>query len=321
MMLSAETAAFNLGRWPGFLGAFLSISLITMSMITRGFDRESPESKSIHDRFDTHIVLAWSASLIVFLTSIFNYRFATNVIAFSNTMLDSAPSHLRTHLHPERFLRLSPFVFIAGLLATIAIYFNFIAGMLCYLIMHVLCMSAYSGLIIMPSLSRAKWQILEETGLKIRYIIVLAAYVVAVPTIFFVLVFKKPDSLVTLPYMIVLTSMSCVTALHLFSYSNRPLLMRLIPFVGSVIFVFSDMLIGHKAFQEMHPCDFLIDFTYVWAITLLNMGILFYNSKWSNDEKTGSSIHQPILSDQRMTAGGAEDPNILSHTGSLNALI
>jgi hypothetical protein len=175
-------------------------------------------------------------------------------------------------LKPLRFLNWMLIAMIVGLIATIAIAFDFIIGMLIYLLMQICLMIALSGIFhISPSVQ------LKDPKLRKVFLISIIFWIIFIPVVFFVFVWNGTESLIVVPYVIAIGSMACMSWFGV-GYDQRTKLFRYFIVAASSLFVFSDLLIGNARFGAINlEIYFLIDITYVLNILLISHAQLFTN--------------------------------------------
>jgi len=160
---------------------------------------------------------------------------------------------------------------VVGLVATVAITWNFYLGAGIYLVMHLCLMAAFSGILHLQP--RRVWR---SVVLRRPSLLTSSFWLIVTPLVYVLFVYNGPLTLIVAPYVAALGLMALVVWLGL-AYRQRPLLFRVAAALGAASFVFSDALIGHMVFVDPEtPLVFLISPTYVLAIILLSQSLLFW---------------------------------------------
>lgn len=217
--------------------------------------------------------IAWLASLLVVTSMIYIRKYSIDEEKFSTVIVESNPTEYT--LHPKLYLDFMTIAMITGFIAVIVIRYNFIAGMIIYLVMQLCLIRAFSGIfIINPRITFTHYKLGNITKISAIF---WTLYVILVYSIF---VYNGPESLIVIPYVICLGTMAHITWYGL-GYSRTPRFKQML-IAASAFFVFSDSLIGNYEFGKNKASDSLyltIDITYVISIFLLTTAVLFLKDK------------------------------------------
>ena len=217
--------------------------------------------------------IAWLASLLVVISMIYIRKYSIDEEKFSKAIIESNPTEYI--LHPVRYLDFMTTAMVIGFFATVIIHYNFIVGMIAYLLMQLCLIRAFSGIfIINPRITFSHYKFKKLTRISAIFWI---AYVILVYSIF---VYNGSESLIVIPYVICLGTMAHVTWYGL--CYDRTLRFKQMLIAASAFFVFSDSLIGNNEFGKNKVNENLyltIDITYVISIFLLTTAILFLKDK------------------------------------------
>ncbi|MFX1497104.1 MAG: lysoplasmalogenase family protein [Promethearchaeota archaeon] len=215
------------------------------------------------------LIIAWLASILVTI-SIFVIRFySINPENFKEIIQESNPVENR-QLNPKRFLNWIVIAMVVGLVATIVIAYDFIIGMLVYLLMQISLIIAFSGIIVISP----KVQI-HNPKLRKVFLISIIFWIIFIPLVFFIFVWNGTASLIVVPYVIAIGSMACISWFGL-GYTQRSKIFRYLVVIASSLFVFSDLLIGNARYGTLRINIYLlIDITYVLNILLMSHAQLF----------------------------------------------
>lgn len=217
------------------------------------------------------LIIAWLASILVTIST-FTIRFyVINPENFKQVIQKTNP--IATHqLKPIRFLNWIVIAMTIGLVATVVIAYNFIIGMIIYLLMQISLIIAFSGIIIIrPSVQK------KDPSLHKIFFISIIFWIVFIPLVFFIFVWNGTESLIVVPYVIAIGSMACISWFGI-GYNQRSKLFRYLIVIASSLFVFSDLLIGNARYGMIHiDIYLLIDITYVLNIFLMSHAQLFLN--------------------------------------------
>ena len=215
------------------------------------------------------LIIAWLASILITISTFIIRHYSLDTENFKQIIQNTNP--VENHqLNPHRFLNWIVIAMIVGLIATIVIAYDFIIGMIIYLLMQISLIIAFSGIIIIrPSVQ------LNHPKLRKVFLITIIFWIIFIPLVFFILVWNGTESLVVVPYVIAIGIMACITWFG-FGYNQRSKLFRYFIVIASSLFVFSDLLIGNARYG-MIPIEiyYLIDITYVLNILLMSHAQLF----------------------------------------------
>ncbi|MBP7737122.1 MAG: hypothetical protein KA369_14180 [Spirochaetes bacterium] len=216
------------------------------------------------------MAIDWAANALMVATS-FYIRSHVDVEEYRLAVLGSVPGG--RSLNPLRFINGMPAAMTIGFGAAITILYNFIAGMILYFIMQILLIYTFSGIV---PLDLRDFNIGESRGYYRT--VILIAFLVPV-AIFCEVIYNGLQSLVVVPYMLVLSAMAVMTYAAL-AVAGRPLLFRVAPAAAASFFIASDILVGYVAFNN--PLDkyyAAISMTYIIAMVLFNITILFLKNR------------------------------------------
>ncbi|MFX1387295.1 MAG: lysoplasmalogenase family protein [Promethearchaeota archaeon] len=215
------------------------------------------------------LIIAWSASILITISTFIIRFYSIDPKRFEEIIQDTNPIENR-QLHPQRFLNWIVIAMVIGLTATIVIAYDFIIGMIVYLLMQFSLIIAFSGIFFIgPSVQ------VNHPKIRRIYLISIIFWSIFVPAVFFIFVWNGVESLIVVPYVIALGSMACISWFGL-GYKERSKKFRYMMVIASGLFVFSDLLIGNARYGLFH-IDFylLIDITYVLNILLMSHDQLF----------------------------------------------
>ena len=248
-------------------------SLGFLTILLSEFINQSQGSKIVE--------ITWLASVLITLSTLVIRFYSIDSEKFDEIISITYPVKDQK-LSSQRYLNWLVIAMVIGLLATITIHFDFIAGMLVYLVMQVALMVAFSGIFTLKPSNNL------NSDLRNNFLISIIFWVILIPVVYIFLVFNGPDSLIVVPYVIAIGLMSCFSWFG-FGYRERSLIFRLLPIIASGLFVFSDTLIGNSRYGQFDiNLNILIDVTYVLNIFLMSHAILFLKD---------SSGCSPIISD------------------------
>ncbi|MFX0007464.1 MAG: lysoplasmalogenase family protein [Promethearchaeota archaeon] len=215
------------------------------------------------------LIIAWLASILVTISTLIIRFYSLDSINFKQIIQKTNPVENR-QLNPNRFLNWIVIAMIVGLVATIVIAYDFIIGMIIYLLMQISLIVAFSGIVIInPSIQ------LSHPKLRKIFLISLIFWIIFIPLVFFILVWNGTESLIVVPYVIAIGSMACISWFGL-AYNQRSKIFRYFIVIASSLFVFSDLLIGNARYGTLHiDLNLLIDITYVLNILLMSHAQLF----------------------------------------------
>ena len=215
------------------------------------------------------LFIAWSASILVTISTFIIRFYSIDPQHFEEIIQNTNPIENR-QLHPQRFLNWIVIAMIIGLIATIVIAFDFIFGMIIYLLMQFALIIAFSGILFIgPSVQ------LNNPKTRKIFLISIIFWSIFVPVVFFLFVWNGAESLIVVPYVIALGSMACVSWFGI-GYNQRSKFFRYFIVIASGLFVFSDLLIGNARYGLFQiDIYLLIDITYVLNILLMSHAQLF----------------------------------------------
>jgi hypothetical protein len=215
------------------------------------------------------LIIAWLASVLITISTFIIRFYSINSENFEEIINHTNPIK-NLQLHPQRFLNWIVIAMVIGLTATIVIAFNFIIGMIVYLLMQFSLIIAFSGIFfISPSPQKINPKIYRI------YLTSIIFWSIFVPVAFILFVWNGIESLIVIPYVFALGSMACISWFGL-GYSQRSKSFRYFMVIASGLFVFSDLLIGNARYGMFHvEIYLLIDITYVLNILLMSHAQLF----------------------------------------------
>ncbi|MFX1388753.1 MAG: lysoplasmalogenase family protein [Promethearchaeota archaeon] len=215
------------------------------------------------------LIIAWLASILITIST-FIIRFYSIDPENFKEVIQKTNTVENRQLNPNRFLNWILIAMIVGLVATIVIAYNFIIGMIIYLLMQISLIIAFSGIVfINPSVQ------LSHPKLRKVFLISIIFWIMFIPVVFFILVWNGTESLIVVPYVITIGSMACISWFGL-GYNQRSKLFRYFIVIASSLFVFSDLLIGNARYGMIKlDIYLLIDITYVLNIFLMSHAQLF----------------------------------------------
>ncbi|MCE7737380.1 MAG: hypothetical protein GPJ54_20995, partial [Candidatus Heimdallarchaeota archaeon] len=222
---------------------------------------------------DKIAAIAWFASALIMTSTLIMRFYSIDLEKFTTIIQETNP--VDYELSPKKFLDWITIAMVVGLFATVTIHYNFIAGMLVYLLMQLSLIKAFSGIfVINPKIA------FTDPALK-RYSTISAIFwIFYVAIVYTVFVYNGSESLIVVPYIIFLGVMAHISWYGL-SYDRSPLF-KYMMIAASAIFVFSDSLIGNDVYGETKlPEDLYhtIDMTYVLNIFLMSQAVLFLKDK------------------------------------------
>ncbi len=222
--------------------------------------------------------IGYIASILITLGAfLFSYLYA-DVDQLSKSLQESSDSS-EYPLKPRRFLKIMPYAMLVGIGATIAIHQQFVIGMGLYFVMQILLIIAFSGII------NLRIKVMFSKKRRVVNIIIMVFWLAYMLTIFPLLILPGLEGIMLylVPiYVLSLIIMGAIAFLQL-PYRKRSLGMRVVLALGATSFIFSDTLIGITVFG--HPFEWsaaLIQPTYVLAIALISIAILFQSRKEYN---------------------------------------
>lgn len=193
---------------------------------------------------------------------------------------DDINKSIRNDLKPSRFLNLMCFAMIIGTVASIAIHYNFIIGIICYFIMQMIHIYAFSG--ILHFNPKLVFFSKSPGSIKRSAIILTLGFVVIMPILYFFMIVPTWGifSLLILPYVLVLIIMTLITYWHL-GYTQRPIKFRLMLCLGASLFLFSDLMIGYSVFNPFFLAPLFIYPTWILAMFFMQFSVMELKSKLS----------------------------------------
>lgn len=173
-------------------------------------------------------------------------------------------------LEPRRFLDLMPLAMVVCTVADVALHYSFVAGMLVFLLAHMVHVRAFSGVVhLRPSAILSG----ELRGPSIVSIAALSS----LGSLAYLLLLYDPGNEATLmiiPYLVVLASMVAVSWIGLW-YARRPLHFRAALALGATLFMVSDTLIAFNEFVGQLPVATLLTRgLYLVSVLLLQTAVL-----------------------------------------------
>ncbi|UCC20418.1 MAG: hypothetical protein JSV62_03775 [Promethearchaeota archaeon] len=215
------------------------------------------------------LIITWLASILITISTLIIRFYSIDPENFEELIQKSNP--VENHkLNPKRFLNWIVIAMVVGLTATIVIAYDFIIGVLIYLLMQFSLIIAFSGIVfIRPSVQKGNPKLYRV------FLISIIFWAISIPTLFFIFVWNGTESLIVIPYVIAIGVMACISWFGL-GYNQRSRVFRYFIVIASGLFVFSDLLIGNSRYGMYHiDIYFLIDITYVLNILLMSHAQLF----------------------------------------------
>lgn len=226
----------------------------------------------VFDQGSKIVEVTWLASLFIVISTLVIRFYSVDGSHVDQIMKETNPLK-SIELNPQRYLNWMVVSMIVGFVATVTIAFDFVIGMLVYLVMQGCLVISFSGII---TLNPLKFR--TNSGIFRKVLFFVVFWIILIPAIFFILVFNGPDSLIVVPYVIAIGIMACISWFGLV-YNRRSQLFRWLIVIATGLFVFSDSLIGNSRYGTIEiSLNFLIDITYVLNIFLLSHAILFLRS-------------------------------------------
>jgi hypothetical protein len=227
------------------------------------------------------LIIAWLASILITISTIIIRFYSIDPENFKDIILKTIPVENR-QLKPLRFSNWIVIAMAVGLIATIIIAYDFITGMIVYLLMQISLIIAFSGIVfINPSVQ------LSHPKLRKIFLISIIFWILFIPIVFFIFVWNGTESLIVVPYVIAIGVMACISWFGV-GYTQRSKIFRYFIVVASSLFVFSDLLIGNARYGTLRiDVYLLIDITYVLNILLMSHAQLFLHGvlKLSSEKK------------------------------------
>jgi hypothetical protein len=215
------------------------------------------------------LIIAWLASIFVTISTFIIRFYSIDPEKFREIIQKTNPVENR-QLKPLRFLNWIVIAMLVGLVATIAIAYNFIIGMIIYLLMQISLIIAFSGIIVInPSVQ------INHPTLRKTFFLSIIFWIIFIPLVFFIFVWNGTESLIVVPYVVAIGSMACISWFGV-AYTQRSKIFRYFIVIASSLFVFSDLLIGNARYGMIRiDIYLLIDITYVLNILLMSHAQLF----------------------------------------------
>ncbi|MHA1932846.1 MAG: hypothetical protein ACW96X_09920 [Promethearchaeota archaeon] len=215
------------------------------------------------------VIVTWLASILITISTLIIRFYSIDAKKFEDIINNTNP--VENHqLKPQRFLNWIVISMVVGLIATITIHYDFIIGVIVYLLMQFSLIIAFSGI-----LSVGPRALLSHPKLRRVFIISVAFWTIGIPVLFIVFVWSDTESLIVIPYVAAIGAMACISWFGL-GYTQRSIIFRAMIVIASGIFVFSDLLIGNSRYGGFKiDIYYLIDITYVLNILLMSHAILF----------------------------------------------
>jgi hypothetical protein len=215
------------------------------------------------------VFITWLASILITVSTFIIRFYSIDSKKFEDIINSTNPAN-DYQLKPKRFLNWIVISMIVGLIATITIHYDFIIGVIVYLLMQFSLIIAFSGIFVIGR--RAP---LNNPKLRLVYIVSIVFWAIFIPVLFFVFVWSDTESLIVIPYVTAIGIMALISWFGL-AYNQRSMIFRLMIVIASAIFVFSDLLIGNARYGRFQiEIYFLIDITYVLNILLMSHAVLF----------------------------------------------
>lgn len=215
------------------------------------------------------VFIAWLASILITISTLIIRFYSIDSKKFEDIIISTNPVD-NHQLKPQRFLNWIVITMIVGLIATITIHYDFIIGVIVYLLMQFSLIIAFSGIYSIGP--RAP---LSHPKIRRVFIISVVFWAIFIPVVFLVFVWSDTESLIVIPYVAAIGTMACISWFGL-GYTQRSIMFRVMIVIASGIFVFSDLLIGNARYGQFHlNIDYLIDITYVLNILLMSHAVLF----------------------------------------------
>ena len=159
----------------------------------------------VYDQGDKIVEVTWLASLFIVISTIIIRFYSIDKGRVHQIMTESNPIK-NVELHPTRYLNWMVISMLVGFISTVVIAYDFIYGMLSYLVMQLCLIIAFSGIIQINPLG---YRSNPSTFRKIMIFTIL--WVLLIPALYFVLIFSGPDSLIVVPYVIAIGVMACIS--------------------------------------------------------------------------------------------------------------
>lgn len=218
------------------------------------------------------VEITWLASVFIVIATLVIRFYSLDIDGFAETIKQTDPGN--TDLDGRKFVNWMTIAMIIGLAATVIIHYGFEIGMGSYLLMQVALIKAFSGIfpLRMSTIRNSGFEALKKAATRS-----IIFWVPAVILIYTILIYGGAESLIVVPYVIMIGIMAHYTWYGLV-YSNRNKFFRWLPVIASGLFLFSDSLIGADIFGRFDVNIYLvhiIDLTYVFNIFLMSQAMLF----------------------------------------------
>ncbi|UCG00279.1 MAG: hypothetical protein JSW11_11590 [Candidatus Heimdallarchaeota archaeon] len=215
------------------------------------------------------VQVSWLASVLIMISTLIIRFYSVDLDQFDQIIQDTNPVK-GSGLTSLRYLNWMTLAMVIGFFATVTIAFDFIIGVLVYLVMQICLIISFTGIfLIKPS------ELLTDSNLGNSFIMSLVFWLIAVPAIYFTLIYNDIESLIVIPYVIAIGTMACISWFGI-GYNQRSRTFRWMIVVASLLFVFSDTLIGNARYGSIRlGLTQLIDVTYVLNIFLMSHATLF----------------------------------------------
>lgn len=215
------------------------------------------------------VQVSWLASALILISTLIIRFYSIDPDRFDQIIQGTNPVE-GIGLPSLRFLNWITIAMVIGFIATVIIAFDFIIGVLVYLLMQICLIISFTGIFsIKPS------TLLADSNLRRSSIISLVFWIIAIPVIYFILIYNGTEPLIVVPYVIAIGSMACISWFGI-GYNQRSRAFRWMIVGASLLFVFSDMLIGNARYSSFRlELNQLIDVTYVLNILLISHAVLF----------------------------------------------
>ena len=175
--------------------------------------------------------IAWLSSFFIMVGMVYIRFFSLETSKFVSIIHDTNPIQEVT-LQPMRFVNGMSLAMVIGFFATVTIYFNFIVGMLVYLVMQICLIYSFSGLGTLNFSALMKY-----SRFKLYAIFTIIFWITIIITIYFLFVFDGAESLIVVPYVVALGTMAHYSWYNI-PYSDRSKIFRIMIVLASAIFVF-----------------------------------------------------------------------------------
>lgn len=216
------------------------------------------------------VQVSWLASAFIMISTLIIRFYSIHPDHFYQIIQNTNPV-AGIGLKSLRFLNWITLAMVIGFIATVTIAFDFMIGVLVYLLTQICLIISFTGIFsIKPS------TLLVDSNLRRSFFISLVFWLIAVPAIYFVLIYNGTESLIVIPYVIAIGTMACISWFGN-GYNQRSRGFRWMIVAASLLFVFSDTLLGNARYGSSIRLGLnqLIDVTYVLNILLMSHATLF----------------------------------------------